>query len=135
MQPIEYRPVTIEEARAEMVKPVVPSPDWAKQRASARTEDLALSAAARTWLAALPAAVRPNELAARHPRIVNQLAALWPRPVLADAYFDALLLDERGNRQGFALPVAMELAALKLHYQTQVYPMRTNVWDNPINQR
>ncbi len=47
-----------------------------------------------------------------------------------DAYFDELLLDQRGNRQGFALKVVSELMDLKDYYQRVVYPKAEfSIWE------
>lgn len=92
-------------------------------------EDYQLSEAAGKWLAALPEAARPVALAAQFPRIANRLCALWRRPAQVDAYFDDLLIDHRGNRQGFPLAVAAELNALKAHYCAEVFPLKRTIWD------
>jgi hypothetical protein len=104
--------------------------DWAARRAPASPEDLVLTDAAKVWLAALPDTVRPTALAARYPRIANRLAVLWHKPVQANAYFDDLLIDKRGGRQGFPLPVVMELASLKAYYQSEVYPLPSDIWSD-----
>jgi hypothetical protein len=40
-----------------------------------------------------------------------------------------LLLDDRGNRQGFPKPIAAELAALKDYYDSVLHPTQQTVWD------
>src|SRR5262245_23258080 len=84
-------------------------------------DDLELNASAEAWLGALPGSVRPTELANRFPRIVNRIARLWRAPLQLDRYFEDLLTDTRGNRQGFPLGVLSELVGLKDHYQTKVF--------------
>jgi hypothetical protein len=77
---------------------------------------VALSKAAETLLAALPAEVSPSRLAETFPHILNP-------------YFDSLLIDDRGGRQGLPLGVALEILNLKEHYQTVVQPKRHDIWD------
>jgi hypothetical protein len=60
--------------------------------------------------------------------VVNHIACLWRRPAHLDRYFDDLLIDKRGGRQGFPFAVANELAVLKDYYETEVYPKRECVW-------
>jgi len=91
--------------------------------------DLRLSAESQALLSTLTDSVRPNQLAERFPRIVNKMATLWRRPSQMDQYFDELLIDKRGNRQGFPLGILMEIITLKEHYQTAAFPTRTSIWD------
>ena len=92
-------------------------------------DDLELNAEGQALLDALDAELRPNELAASFPRIVNQMSRLWRRPREMDKYFDGLLVDTRGNRHGFPLKVLMELTTLKEHYQTTAFPAGDSIWD------
>ncbi len=63
-----------------------------------------------------------NELSAierRFSRIAQELAARWKRGDI-DAYLNSLLLDDRGNRQGFPAGVLEELMFLSsLRWQLQ----------------
>ena len=87
------------------------------------------------WLASLPADVRPTLLPIHYVRIVNALARIWSSPRACLQYFDELLIDRRGGRQGFAFDVALELAGLKDHYETMVHPTSQTVWDEIITRR
>jgi hypothetical protein len=78
-------------------------------------DDSRLSAESVTFLSSLEQSVRPYQLAVRFPRIVNNLARLWQQPGELDRYLDDLLVDTRGNRQGFPLRILTELVALKEH--------------------
>ena len=80
------------------------------------------------WMAELPHAVRPSELARRFPRIANSIAELWPRVARCEEYLDSLVIDERGNRKGFPPPVAHELTALRSHY-AELHPSDQSTWD------
>jgi hypothetical protein len=104
-------------------------------RTAASAADQQLSADARALLASLDAGVRPMELAARYPRIVNAIARQWRSPVQLDRYFDELLMDSRGNRQGFPLKIVMELSTLREHYAAQSTSARAGigVWDGSLS--
>jgi hypothetical protein len=100
--------------------------------ASRRAElpnDLRLSAESVTLLSSLDRSVRPYQLAVRFPRIVNNLARLWQQPGELDRYLDGLLVDTRGNRQGFPLRILTELVALKEHSRGGT-SSGTDVWAN-----
>lgn len=79
------------------------------------------------WLAKLPAEVRPMALARQIPRIVDELARLWPRPGVL-AYFDDLLLDRRGGRQGFPPDIYRELVRLQSYRLEQSPSKVVDVW-------
>jgi len=81
------------------------------------------------WLADLPEQVRPGQTAARFPHIANMLCTRWTTPVACRAYFEELVLDSRGDRQGFPPEIARELAALKDFYESVVYPVQQTAWD------
>lgn len=96
-------------------------------------QSTALAESTTRWMAELPQRLQPQETAARFPRVANRLAALWSLPEQCRQCFDELLLDGRGDRQGFPERVAMELAALKNHYETAVFPTHQTVWDEIIS--
>jgi hypothetical protein len=81
------------------------------------------------WLAGLPDDVRPEELPVRFPRIANALALRWFDGDLCRAYLEDVLIDRRGNRRGLPHVVAEELARLKNHVETVLYPVPQTVWD------
>lgn len=116
---------------AQSVNPAAPQPDFSKIRHAPERNDLQLSAEGQALLVSLDAEMRPKKLAAAFPRIVNRMASLWRSPRQMDRYFEDLLTDTRGNRQGFPLGILMELTTLKEHYQTKVFPptQRGGVWD------
>ena len=104
--------------------------DYSKLRHPPEKDDLELSAAGQALLAPIDESARPKELAALFPRIVNRMAKLWRTPRQLDPYFEDLLTDSRGNRQGFPLGILMELSTLKDYYQAKVFPTRRDVWDS-----
>ena len=128
--PLEFVPVSKEEARKAFVgekKPAPGSDNRAGERHDQAKEEI--NEQTRAWLDTLPMSVRPTALAANYPRIANRLALLWKQPRQCDVYFESLLVDERGGRQGFPQSVALELVTLKTHYQTVVFPVNRTVWD------
>jgi hypothetical protein len=88
-----------------------------------------LTQVAANLLTSLPPEVAPTRLAATFPHIFNKIADLWTMPLRLDPYFDSLLIDQRGGRQGFSLGIALEILSFKEHYQTVVYPKKTDIWD------
>lgn len=104
--------------------------DPTKLRHPLEKDDLELNAAAEAWLASLPEADRPKELALRFPRIVNRIARMWKSPLQMDRYFEDLLTDTRGTRRGFSLGVLTDLSSLKDYYNTRMFPTRRGVWDS-----
>jgi hypothetical protein len=80
------------------------------------------------WASALPGDTRPNALLNKFPRIGNLLAVLWQDPVSLRRYMDDLLVDKRGNRQGFPLDVLRELFALRAHFD-QMNPETSRPWE------
>lgn len=111
--------------------------DYSKTRHAPGKDDLELSAAGKVLLDSMEEAVRPVQLAAAFPRIVNRMAGLWRSPRQMDRYFEDLLTDTRGNRQGFPLGILMELTTLKDHYQTKVFPptQRGDMWKSEDSTR
>ena len=95
---------------------------------SLTVDDLRLRADAKLLLDSLDDHIRPKDLPARFPRIMNEIARLWRRPVQLDRYFDELLVDKRTGRQGLSIGVALELSTLKDYHQTEVYPKKKCVW-------
>jgi hypothetical protein len=133
----DFYAVSVEEAKlaldADM--PVPPgvhvrkqAPKWVRLPQS--PQDLTLRQDALAWLEALPPAVRPMACAEHYPRIVNRLTRLWQAPLFVRDYLDDLVLDSRGERQGFPHGITDELLRLRDYYNA-TYPRteRTNVWD------
>ncbi len=69
------------------------------------------------WMLSIPRRHRPRELAARFPHVVNRMALLWGKRDLVSRYFDDLMVDRRGNRQGFPREVTQEILALHGHFE------------------
>ncbi len=119
MEPISFEFVSVEEAKQILdgAPPTQAEPDWPSLRRPVPPDTLVLTPTAIRWLASLPPETRPLELCRRFPRIGNQLAALWSHPNGILAYLDDLLIDKRGDRQGFPDGIALELSRLQEHLQ------------------
>lgn len=89
--------------------------DWAQTRSPPSQFDLGLLPLTEEWIASLPRKVQPHQLATRHRRLTNRLALCWNDPDLTERVLDELMLDQRGGRKGFSVPVAAELLALREH--------------------
>jgi hypothetical protein len=95
----------------------VPAPDWTRAR-RARPVDYLLPASLR-WFKGLPHDVRPVALVRRYARIANLIAQQWNDYDACRAYFQELLTDRRGNRQGFPPDVERDLRQLLDYYVRQ----------------
>lgn len=84
------------------------------------------------WLDKLPEAVRPMRTCGHFPRVINGIVAVWSNANECKAFFETLLMDERGNRHGFQPDIAFELATLKNYVETVVYPTTQTVWDEIV---
>jgi len=107
-----------------------PAVDFSKVRHAPDKTDFQLTLQGHALLASIAPEARPNQLAVKFPRIVNKMAMLWKSKPQMDRYFEDLLTDTRGNRQGFPLGVLMELTTLKDYYETKVFAAAAkDVWD------
>jgi hypothetical protein len=85
---------------------------WQTTRRPNRVEDSLLMRDTLQWLRDLPRGIRPRHLQQRFPRIANELCRLWKDKDALEAYLGDLLVDKRGDRQGFPALVQEELQAL-----------------------
>ena len=99
---------------------------WTRER-TLPTNDVLLDTTL-TWMARLPKHVRPMVLAARYPRIANNIADLWRRVARCEDYLDGLVVDRRGTRAGFPIEVARELNDLRGFY-AELHPDQRTGWD------
>lgn len=116
MDTLEFRVVSVDEAREELEAARKRSAQHAQGPVETRPEGDRLLDATIHWLARLPEDDRPIALARQFPRIANALAQLWPRAARCEEYLDSLVADDRGGRRGLPFEVAMELARLRSHY-------------------
>jgi hypothetical protein len=97
-------------------------------RKPVREEDQQFSPKAVAWLLSLAKEYFPMETAKAYPRIVNMLAENWDNAVIVRPYLDSLLVDDRGGRAGFPLPILRELIALK-ELRNKIDPREKDIWD------
>ena len=135
---IPFEKVTVGEAKAITApEPAAPKPsqkNWKHRRVQERPldqsgPDIKLL---HPWIAQLPAEVRPKSLIIQYPRIANRLAELWRHPIACEKYLNELMIDGRGDRQGFPSEVAQELAALQIYFNKHVLPPHFTVWGDRI---
>lgn len=107
--------------------------DWSRVRAPERHRDQSLSLRAQRWMGRLPEDSRPQILAERYPRIVNQLAACWRDHGLTEHLLDQLLTDTRGSRAGFPPVIVTELEAVYLVHDQRVNQstVPSEAWSTP----
>lgn len=65
------------------------------------------------WIVSLPIACWPLHLFIHYPKIGNALAILWGNRQATQQYFDDLMVDHRGTRQGFPKEVFDDLMRLQ----------------------
>ncbi len=106
--------------------PTAPAGDWTNRRKTEPSNGLLKPTFA--WASTLPVEVQPRSLLYKFPRIANLLAAMWPDPNSFRRYIDDLLVDKRGNRQGFPVDVLRELFELRAHYD-ELYPDTSRLWE------
>lgn len=76
-------------------------------------DNVELSADADSYFRTLPGTDYPQALATGYPRIANTIVELRDDRAKLTGYFDSLLNDTRGGRQGFPFSVLMELQNLR----------------------
>ena len=110
-------------------RPAVPSgmgSDWTKRRMSDPANGLLKPTFA--WASNLPLEIQPRTLLYKFPRIANLIAAMWQDPNSIRRYVDDLLVDKRGNRQGFPVEVLRELFQLRAYYD-EMHPDSALPWE------
>jgi hypothetical protein len=101
--------------------------EWTRRRTSEPANGLLKPTFA--WAATLPLDIQPRTLMYKFPRIANLMAAMWQDPNSLRRYVDDLLVDRRGNRQGFPVEVLHELFKLRAHYD-ELHPGDAIPWDS-----
>jgi len=86
------------------------------------------------WLATLPASIRPLRTGQLYPRIVNRISDLWSQCEYTRLHFQSLLIDRRGDREGFPSDVQAELEALQHYYFEHLSGLPALLWNAvPVN--
>ena len=76
----------------------------------------------------LPRSVVPHRTYLQHPHVVARLFAAWSDPRAFRQRVDALLMNNRDDRQGFDFSVIREITALREHYDRYVSPIKYEPW-------
>lgn len=106
------------------VLPVAPTPDTGSGASRPAMRDIGRELVERL----VSRGVRLERTAATFPHVVERLAAAWDRPTDAARLIDTLVLDDRGDRQGFPPDVVRELVALQSHLRSVSGPGRVDPW-------
>lgn len=101
---------------------------WVALRRAPRECDRAITGTTRHWLRRLPARRRPLRLCTDFPRVANRIAWCWNDRHLSEQLLEDLLVDRRGGRQGFPLPVVRELQRLREFNAQQRVETRPEGW-------
>jgi hypothetical protein len=130
MKSLEFEKVSVADARKALEGPPKNENKDKVEPLPRRPADVnpVLLDATIAWMAELPYAVRPTELARRFPRIANSIAELWRRVSRCEEYLDSMVVDQRGDRKGFPPAVAMEITALRAYY-AELHPRTKATWD------
>lgn len=75
---------------------------------------------AQRLFASLPYAFRLSITRQHFPHVLNRIAAEWEVPRRFLALMDDLLIDRRGNREGFPFESVLELTNLREYYLNEV---------------
>ena len=85
--------------------------DWRAQRKARPLNDLLPST--RRWSQTLPESAKPYQLMQTYPRLANRIANAWRDRERSMTILDDLLVDRRGQRQGFPAFIVAELLSLR----------------------
>ncbi len=115
----------IEETVAELIKRVTRSSRETPQStpSSMRAARVPkIDDAAIELLESLPPALRLVDVRGQYPRILNRIAQAWSDPHRFAKLIDSLLIDDRGNREGFPFEIIKEVTELRRYYFAMVHP-------------
>jgi hypothetical protein len=104
-----------------------PESNKVPRHASIRAEELVLPKTIK-WARSIPSDLRPRALVIKFPRIANAMADIWSQPRLFNILLCQLMLDDRGERDGFPLDVLQDLANLRVHFDSRYKHPGTDVW-------
>jgi hypothetical protein len=101
----------------------------AKARRSGGGAKRELDQRSKVIVKALPKPMRPMQTCMDFPHIMNLIAASWHEPKAFVKTLEELLMDDRGDRQGFPFPIIVELTELREYYFTSVRPEALKLWN------
>ena len=105
---------TVTDIARQYARPTDPG-DWAKRRRPPSPADRALTGETMAWMMGLPVPFRPEQLAARMPRLANQIATAWNDSLRCANALHALTVDDRGGRRGLPTDILAEVKVLHRH--------------------
>jgi hypothetical protein len=118
------------EKKSEPSRGANPVSSYANLRRPINPDLLKVRSSTITWARSIPSDIRPRALVIKFPRIANILASAWLRPMQFDKILRDLMMDDRGQRQGFPLDVLQDLANLRAHFdQTNKPAVKNEVWN------
>lgn len=118
------------EKKSEPSKDANPTSNYAHLRRPINLDLLKVRSSTIAWARSIPSDIRPRALVIKFPRIANILASAWPRPMQFDKVLRDLMMDDRGQRQGFPLDILQDLANLRAHFDQINKPeVRSEVWN------
>ena len=77
-----------------------------------------LSGQAKALMNALPEHINVTAIALDYPHVMNRIANAWSDARVFEQLVMKLLIDDRGDREGFPFAVADALADLRIHRQS-----------------
>jgi hypothetical protein len=101
----------------------------AKAKAKRGAPRAELDQRSKQILQTIPAEIRPTNIVANFPHIMNLISKSWHEPKEFVKTLDELLMDDRGNRVGFPFAIIVELTDLREHYFSTVRPEARKLWD------
>jgi hypothetical protein len=101
----------------------------AKAKAKRGAPRAELDQRSKQILQTIPAEIRPTNIVANFPHIMNLVSKSWHEPKEFVKTLDELLIDDRGNRVGFPFAIIVELTDLREHYFSTVRPEARKLWD------
>ncbi len=102
--------------------PAMPGRPGAQNAATPRAEQPELNERTQRWFELLPRPIRPNVMRCKFPHILDGLARTWGEPARFNEELSALLLVDRGTRQGFPFAIIQELHRVRDYYFDELNP-------------
>lgn len=116
--------------KTESGKPMSSNMSYSDLRRPLNPELLKIRQSTISWARSIPSHIRPRALVIKFPRIANILAAAWSDPIKFDKTLRELMMDNRGQRQGFSLDVLQDMASLRTYFDESHKPsLKGDVWN------
>jgi hypothetical protein len=99
------------------------SGDWEQTRAPLIDDDRVMQSHTHAWLRSIPNGVHPKQLCRHYPRIANRIAVQWHDLPVVDRLLTDLMVDRRGNRNGFPPRIRHEIDRLYRMHAKRMTPL------------